>query len=142
MINPARARSTATLLSSGQVLVAGGINFNGTIDTNSAELYDPPTGSFSLTGSMTAARGYATATLLLDGRVLVSGGFSIAGTNALASAEIYTPTVEGLITSQSGLTYQFAQGNTSAASQTVEVLSNTTAIPWNASVHTYEGGNC
>ena len=141
MVNPSRAHSTATLLSSGQVLVAGGINFNGTIDTNSAELYDPSKGSFSLTGSMTATRGYASATLLLDGRVLVSGGFSTGALNAVASAEIYTPTVEGLITSQSGLTFQLAQGNTSPVSQTVEVLSNTTAIPWNVSLHAYEGGN-
>jgi uncharacterized protein (TIGR03437 family) len=46
-----------------------------------------------------------------------------------------------LITSQSGLTFQFAQGTSTASSQTVEVLSNTTTIPWTVSIHTYEGGS-
>ena len=53
---------------------------------SSAELYDPTTGKFSKTGSMTTARALQTATLLLDGRVLITGG----DTTGL-SAELYQP---------------------------------------------------
>jgi len=64
-----RSQHTATLLSNGKVLVAGG---NGA----TAEVYDPATGTFSPSGSMTTTRANHTATLLPDGRVLVSGGQS------------------------------------------------------------------
>ena len=60
-------------------------------------MYDPRTGAFSPTGSitMTAFRSNATATMLPDGRVLIAGGMGvIAGTldgTTLASAEMYGP---------------------------------------------------
>jgi len=52
-LTTARRSHTATLLPSGKVLVAGG--FNGSF-LSSAELYDPATGSWSSTGSLTTAR--------------------------------------------------------------------------------------
>jgi hypothetical protein len=68
---------TATALADGRVLVAGGDpgawNFAGGMNT-SAELYDPKTGTFRPTGSMSFARTFQEATLLADGRVLVAGG--------------------------------------------------------------------
>ncbi|HEV2377972.1 MAG TPA: kelch repeat-containing protein, partial [Streptosporangiaceae bacterium] len=79
----ARSGQTATLLSSGEVLVAGG-------GTASAELYDPATRSFSPTAAMSVARTDATATLLPDGNVLVAGGLREPG-EQLASAELYDP---------------------------------------------------
>jgi hypothetical protein len=63
-----RSEHTATLLPNGKVLIAGGSG------NSSAELYDPSTGIFAATGSMTAARIGHAATLLPDGRVLMAGG--------------------------------------------------------------------
>src|SRR5947209_8060448 len=80
----ARVEHTATLLSSGKVLVSGG--FNGSY-LSGAELYDPATGSWSSTGSLTTARREHTATLLPSGKVLVSGGLGSSG--SLSSAELY-----------------------------------------------------
>jgi hypothetical protein len=54
----------------------------------SAEVYNPASGTFSLTSTMTTARTAHTATLLGNGRVLVAGGQD-ANRNALASAELY-----------------------------------------------------
>ncbi len=67
------------LLHDGRVFVVG---------SDSAQLYNPKTGSFSAAGSMTTTRTGCTATLLEDGRVLIAGG---AGSAILATAEIYTP---------------------------------------------------
>ena len=80
---------TATPLKNGEVLVAGGANLSSSA-LASAELYNPATGIFSPTGSMTEARTGATATLLPDGEVLIAGGYNGAGTY-LASAELYNP---------------------------------------------------
>jgi Kelch motif/Galactose oxidase, central domain len=90
----ARGAHSATLLSDGRVLVAGG-GIAGWVFTgsflNSAELYDPTTGTFSATGSMATPREAHTATRLLDGRVLITGGVDTQ-TSSLASAELYDPT--------------------------------------------------
>ncbi len=59
---------------------------NGRDPLSSAELYDPATGTWTATGSMTIARGGHTATMLLDGKVLVAGG-----NEDLALAELYDP---------------------------------------------------
>jgi len=87
-MNVSRYGQTATLLPDGRVLVVGGC-CAGPLALSSAELYDPTTGKFTLTGSMATGRYYHTATLLADGRVLIVGGVSDIG--PLASAEIYSP---------------------------------------------------
>ena len=80
-----RSGQTMTMLNSGKVLVAGG-----GVDT--AELYDPATGSFTATaGKMSVVRLHHTATLLKDGTVLIAGGVSSEATPALQSAELYDP---------------------------------------------------
>lgn len=87
-MNFARSVGTATLLTNGMVLVAGGYNDAHTFFAT-AELYDPTTGLWSLTGSMATAREGHTATLLPNGNVLVAGGFDAGA--LLASAELYDP---------------------------------------------------
>src|SRR5664280_2257265 len=87
-----RIGHTATLLRDGRVLVAGGQD-NDTAPLTylaSAEIYDPATGKFSLTGSMAVARTTQSATLLASGLVLIAGGQT--GTSrVVASAELYDP---------------------------------------------------
>jgi WD40 repeat protein len=87
-----RSGHSATLLTSGKVLIAGGGNNNNgflNVTLASAELYDPLAGTFSATGSMNMARS-APATLLSDGKVLVAGGV-LPNIGALSSAEVYDP---------------------------------------------------
>jgi N-acetylneuraminic acid mutarotase len=86
-----RGEATITLLSDGRVLVAGGQSFG----VGTAELYDPTTGTWTATASMSAGRIDHTAVLLPDGQVLVTGGYTYdtTGNNgtALSSAELYDP---------------------------------------------------
>jgi hypothetical protein len=85
----ARSGHTATLLSDGRVLLAGGA-------IGGAEVFDPATGVSTATGSMTSPRlaGH-TATLLADGTVLVAGGKFIDNSTTLSEAEVYDPATNG-----------------------------------------------
>src|SRR5690348_13682915 len=75
-MNQHRYRCTATLLPSGKVLMAGGGGTGAPCEPciQSAELYDPTTGLWTTTGSMTFGRFWHTATLLNTGKVLVTAG--------------------------------------------------------------------
>ncbi len=90
-MNQARNLSTATLLPSGRVFVAGGDL--GSTETSTAELYDPDSGDWSPTVPMSARRFNHTATLLSSGGVLVTGGvdFDPLVLSFLPSAEVYLP---------------------------------------------------
>src|SRR4051794_11899541 len=103
-MNLARQGQGAVLLQSGKVLVAGGCvpaaAQGAACDyTNSTELYNAATKTWSNASSMTTGRFEPTLTVLDDGRVLVAGGTGDVKTpdgaalNAVAldSAEIYDP---------------------------------------------------
>ena len=102
---------TATLLTTGQVLIAGGFSvpppfFTATLlhggkvfiagrdsihAAGSAELYDEVTGTFSSNGSMlTQSEEGHTATLLPTGSVLLSGGWVCCGFS-IVTAQTYLP---------------------------------------------------
>jgi hypothetical protein len=88
-----RAFHTATLLSDGTVLVAGGGSDEYLASVSSAELYDPRTGRWTPAGNMSIARNRSTATWLLDGSVLIAGGY-LAGAgepHSTATTERYDP---------------------------------------------------
>ena len=87
-LNSARYEHTATLLNNGTVLLVGGFE---SWDTpigpvlGSAELFDPTTGTFSLTGSLITPRANHAATLLANGEVLITGGQGSAGDLSIRS---------------------------------------------------------
>jgi len=90
-MSAARQGHTATVLPHGEVLITGGqknIGFRAALA--SAEIYDPNSGTFRPTGSMSTAREGHTATLLRDGRVLIAGGSSN-GITTTSSTEVYNP---------------------------------------------------
>jgi hypothetical protein len=87
-----RTGAAAAPLPDGRVLVAGGSYFdrnatNSNVELRSGEIFDPATGSFTPTGSMSVARVQAAAAPLPGGRVLVAGGSNLAP----RSAEIFDP---------------------------------------------------
>ncbi len=119
-MNYSRMNHTATLLQNGKVLITAGINVfatmgNGKVQgagaattfSNSAEIFDPSTVTFTCVGgtlaqggcipTMTKTRAGHSATLLSNGTVLIAGGFVAYGRpifqmgNASKSAEIFNP---------------------------------------------------
>ena len=78
-----------TVLSDGRVLVAGGVSASSVRD--SAETYDPSTGTWTVTGSLPSGISNAQTALLPDGRVLLAGGADESGTY-VAQADLYDPT--------------------------------------------------
>jgi hypothetical protein len=96
-----RLFSTATLLPTGKVLLAGGLVglVSNPQTTAGAMLYNPATNAWTATGSMATGRESQTATLLPDGQVLMAGGTLFDHPSnghpgvlqILSSAELYTP---------------------------------------------------
>lgn len=87
-LSVARGEHASVQLADGRVLVVGGLAWiNGTaVQLDSAEIYDPASGTWSTTGAMSTARRAPTALTLPDGRVLVLGGGS-----TTTSTEIFDP---------------------------------------------------
>jgi len=86
-----RESHTATLLTTGKVLIVGGTATLGNEEAN-PEVYDPDTGHWTSTGPMeVGSRAFHTATLLPSGQVLVVGGFTVVPAQRLASAQLFDP---------------------------------------------------
>src|SRR5690349_9068601 len=86
----ARESHTATLLTNGEVVVAGGEGSNGV--TAASEIYDPPSASWSAVGNLNVARASQGAVLLPSGEILVAGGCTKTCTGGnTATAELYDP---------------------------------------------------
>lgn len=95
-----RASHTATLLSNGQILIAGGhVGRGAAIQIYAtAEIYDPATGTFRPTGAMTHVRHKHSAALLPDGRVLINGGADARDDQGTyRDTEVYDPSIETFI---------------------------------------------
>ena len=89
-----RESHTATLLSSGKVLIAGGsdgiLGYTPTWTLySSSETFDPSTGQFTAAGMMTTSRDWFTANLLPSGKVLVAGGASASQSGV--TADLFEP---------------------------------------------------
>ena len=114
-LNSPRTGHTASLLTDGKVLIAGGASNQGlgvggvqmgTLSLQTAELFDPLTESFVPTNSMSTGRFGHTATLLANGTVLIFGGFKdyvlsspvLVGYESYSSAELFDPATASFTT--------------------------------------------
>ena len=99
MITP-RTNHSATLLQDGRVVIAGGMNADGTV--KASEIYDPTTNTFAANGDLNDERWGHDAMLLQDGRVLIIGGRrgTIEADNVqhVTTAEMFEPSTGNFVT--------------------------------------------
>lgn len=129
----ARTLHTATLLPDGKVLIAGGRvhghqDYQGTV-TATAELYDPLTGAFSPTASMTTPRVWHTATLLPNGKVLIVGRDWAAGDDR--TAELYDSSTGTFARTGDTLSAQYGASATLLKNGKVLIAGGVTPAPGN-----------
>ncbi len=91
-LRTARRSHAAVLLRDGRVLVVGGASGEKKADRqlNSAEVFDPQTGTWTTVAPLLEARWGPTADVLRDGKVLIAGG-AIGPFGARRSAELFDP---------------------------------------------------
>jgi N-acetylneuraminic acid mutarotase len=101
LMHTARAATAIAVLQDGRVLVAGGLFMDRTSSAqprvlDSAEIWDPRTGAWSVAGQLAKARTGASAVTLADGRVLVVGGTTRLEGDATgqAAVDIYDPATD------------------------------------------------
>jgi uncharacterized repeat protein (TIGR01451 family) len=120
-----------TRLSDGRVMAAAGSSGNGfgsSPNGPQVEIYDPATGTWSPTGSMSVGRAGGTFSLLDSGKILAAGG-SDATPATHSSAELYNPVTGTWSTTASLLTAR--------ASHAAAVLADGRVL----AVAGYDGGN-
>ena len=91
-MSQSRTVHTVTLLQDGRVLVVGGSRGGIGLEIapyDSAEVFDPATGTWTSAGATSVGHSQHTATLLQDGRVLIA-----AGIGKVDTAEIYDPATD------------------------------------------------
>ena len=88
-----RADQTATLLTDGRVLFAGGVSSQGQV-LGDAQLFNPQTYAVDAVQPLFDGTAGATATLLPDGRVLLWGGADATGA-ALSAGDVFDPQQNG-----------------------------------------------
>ena len=114
-LNADHWKHTATLLGDGRVLIAGGYRRedNAYISHPIAEIYDPVTETFTLTGKLNTGRVAHTSTLLPSGQVLITAGEKptlraipeeLLENQCLSSAELYNP-LSGTFSAIGGLRF-------------------------------------
>ncbi len=106
-LNVARRIFDVTSLPNGKILITGGNASSGASMSafNSSEIYDPATGTFSMTGNMNYARTAQKSVLLLNGKVLITGGADGPwGNTKHSSAELYTPGADTILISNGAAT--------------------------------------
>jgi hypothetical protein len=148
MLAVGHVTATATLLNTGQVLLAGGVatayDHSAQPAQDRAVVYNPASGDFHAVAPMSTARALHTATLLPNGTVLIAGG-ERTRIDSLASTELYLPatatfqpaqpmslsrqahTATRLTSGQVLITggYSAALGNFAAAAETYDPASGT-----------------
>jgi N-acetylneuraminic acid mutarotase len=84
----------ALLPTNGKVLAAGGNGWSSlAVPIATSELYDPTSGTWSLTGSMLIARSFASSIVLPGtGQVLIADGWPYVSNSITSEAELYDPT--------------------------------------------------
>lgn len=103
-----RMAFTATPLSNGKILVAGGFDNSSNVLDN-AEIYDPAERKFvAVSNSMSDRRVFHTATLLLSGKVLLTGGATNLSGDTTNSADLYDPALNSFAPATSPMDHQRA----------------------------------
>jgi hypothetical protein len=129
-----RSNSTATLLATGRVLMAGGLG-NGGASINKAEFFNPDAhafGHFSSAGGMAKQRAYHAAVILMNGNVLLTGGIDNNNT-PLTSSEIYNPATNAFTATGSMSTPRWMHSATLLASGKVLIVGGTSTTPFASS---------